>query len=235
MNLEKIWEEQVYQYRNAIPDPQELLDAIEETEFLEGIEPVVPKWNDWPSSSGDHVIFGKRKDLRLENVDELPDHLKSKALYIIHSIQKAIRRVGEAYVKDRNLNIEPNLSPFVGVSKYLPGCEMGPHFDAQAGDEKLFYSMIFYLNDDYEGGEISFVIRDQDLRLEEFSHLLPVSDINDPINEKLIDFALKPKAGDAMIFPSTAPYRHRVHLMKSGSKYIIPGFILQPGASVQNY
>ena len=187
MYLEKIWEEQVYQYRNAIPDPQELLNAIEETEFLKGIEIAIPKWNDWPSSSGDGVVFGKRKDMTLERVDELPDYLKSKSLYIIHAIQKAIKRVAEAYVKDRNLDIQLNLSPFVGVSKYLPGCEMGPHFDAQGGDEKLSYSMIFYLNDDYEGGELSFVIRDQDLRLEEFSHLLPVSDINDPINEKLID------------------------------------------------
>jgi hypothetical protein len=225
MELYEKLHENVYRYKNAIENPSELIKAIEDTESNPDINSVVPVWKDWASSSADGVNFGKKKDLNLVNVNQLNQENKEKAEYIINTIRDAISRVAKAFVKDRGLNFEPNTSPFVGVSKYLTGCYMGAHFDAQAGDQSLQYSMIFYLNDDYEGGEISFIIREPDLRLPENDHLRPKPDIDDPTNKDLVDFWLKPNPGDALIFPSTAPYRHQVHIMKSGVKYIIPGFI----------
>lgn len=235
MKLKEKLHENVYRYENAIEDPAALIKAIEDTENDPVIQAVVPAWKDWASSSADGVNFGKKKDLKLENLESLDPERKEKAEYIINTIREAIQRVATAFVKDRELNFEPNTSPFVGVSKYLPGCYMGAHFDAQAGDQSLQYSMIFYLNEDYDGGEISFIIREPDLRLPENNHLRPEADINSPKNKDLVDFWLKPDAGDALIFPSTAPYRHQVHIMKSGAKYIIPGFIFFDGYKPEGY
>jgi hypothetical protein len=53
-------------------------------------------------------------------------------------------------------------------------------------------SLVAYLNDDYEGGEIYF-------RLQELN--------------------IKPKAGDLIVFPSTFAYPHRAMPVKSGVKY----------------
>jgi hypothetical protein len=235
MKLKERLHENVYRYENAIEDPAALIKAIEDTESNPDIQLVVPLWKNWESSSRDGVNFGSKKDLNVGNLNDLDEENKQKAEYIINTIRDAIKRVAEAFVVDRGLNFTPTLSPFVGISKYLPGCYMGAHFDAQAGDQTLKYSMIFYLNDNYEGGEISFIIREPDLRLPENGHLRPKDDINDPENKNLVDFYLKPNAGDALIFPSTAPYRHQVHLMKEGEKYIIPGFIFTDGYVPEGY
>lgn len=229
MELKERLHTDVYRYSNAIENPNKLIELIEASDFNTDINAVVPVWKDWASSSADGVNFGKKKDLRPECLDQLQGQSKEDAKYIVDTIQDAIKRLAEAFIKDRGLDIVANISPFVGVSKYLPGCAMGAHFDAQSGDESLKYSMIFYLNDDYEGGEISFIIREPDLRLPENAHLKPHQNIDHPENKDLVDFYLKPNAGDALIFPSTAPYRHQVHEMRSGVKYIVPGFIFVDG------
>ena len=61
-----------------------------------------------------------------------------------------------------------------------------------------------YLNDDYEGGELSFKIFKTDSEYE------------------LIRY--KPKAGDTVVFPSHRPYYHGVTKTTSGSKYFVRMF-----------
>ena len=93
---------------------------------------------------------------------------------------------------------------------------MGAHFDQQEGDLRLKYSLVFYLNDDYEGGEISFTIRDHIL-----SHTERPNAEDDPEKQKnIITFWLKPKAGSCLIFPAALPYSHTAHSVKSGFKYM---------------
>jgi hypothetical protein len=158
---------------------------------------------------------------------ELDSPRKADVEKVVSTIQKAVKDVAEAYYRDRKFETEPNMSPFVGVMKYRPGCEMGAHFDAQAGDRSLKYSIVLYLNDNYEGGEISFIVRPYDLRNPKNSDLKPLPDADDPANKDLVDFTLKPKAASALIFPSTHPHKHQVHIMKKGDKYIFPGFVFQ--------
>jgi hypothetical protein len=45
-------------------------------------------------------------------------------------------------------------------------------------------------------------------------------------------FHVKPKAGSVIIFPSTDPYSHTAHLIKGGSKYMVPSFWLNTGKFV---
>lgn len=234
MYLAEVLEENVYYYKDVIKDSQKLINLIEELDGDESIQEVIPKWSPWLSSSKDGVAFGGKKDFKSQNIDNLQGDAKEKAVFLINTIKEAVSSVSQSFFNDKNIKYEPNVSPFVGVCKYVAGCEMGAHFDAQAGDESLQYSIVLYLNDDYEGGEISFVIRDKDLRLPENDMYRPITDINDPKNKDLIDFWLKPEAGSALIFPSTEPYRHQVHVMKSGNKYIFPGFVFVEGYDPDN-
>ena len=242
MQLEQRLHENVYYYTDVIKNPQNVLDTIERLDEDPRSYVAIPKWANWNSSSRDGNIFGKKKDFNLQGVTELPDDLRLDADYVITEIREAIKAVGESFVKDRGLSGSPNLSPFVGISKYVEGCAMGAHFDRQAGDNSLEYSMIIYWNDNYEGGELSFIIRDEDIRLPQYSELRPPDDALDPRTKEMVNFTIKPKAGSALIFPSTDPYKHQVHLMKQGAKYISPGFIFVdgyvvggPGGPTQEY
>ena len=86
-----------------------------------------------------------------------------------------------------------------GINRYFKDAEMGPHADQADGNLSLRYSIVTYLNDDYEGGEIEF----------------PNQSIK-----------IKPVAGSSIIFPSSAPYLHRSHKIISGKKYMCPSFWL---------
>lgn len=217
--------EEVFLYEDVIDDPKRLVALVEELDLDESVHSVIPEWGFWFSNSADGHSFGSKKDFNLEGLATLESDRKEDVEYVVGQITSAIEKVAKAYYKDRQLEGEPNISPFAGVMKYRPGCEMGAHFDAQAGDQTLKYSIVVYLNDNYEGGEISFIIRKPDLRNPKNSDLRPKADLADPHNEGLIDFTLKPKAGSALIFPSTHPYNHQVHKIYSGDKYIFPGFV----------
>jgi len=59
-------------------------------------------------------------------------------------------------------------------------------------------TMIFYLNDDYEGGELEFT---------------------------KLQITYKPKKGDIIAFPSYYEYSHRVHPIKQGTRYALVTWI----------
>ena len=109
-----------------------------------------------------------------------------------------------------------------------PGMGMGSHFDQNDGDITLRYSFNIYLNDDYEGGELSFKMSDYSNK--------PSTDLDHEVakNNKSFDFSIKPKAGSIVIFPSAAPYYHTAHLLKSGFKYMIPGHWIHNDMPMRN-
>jgi hypothetical protein len=217
--------EQVFYYQDVIENSEELVALIEDLDSDETTHSVIPAWGKWLSNSGDGHAFGGKKDFDESRLAELDSPRKADVERVVKAIKAAVTDVATSYYRDRGFENSPNLSPFVGVMKYRPGCAMGAHFDAQAGDRTLKYSIVLYLNENYEGGEISFAIRDYDLRDTRFSDMKPLDDLDDPENEGRIDFWLKPKAGSALIFPSTHPFMHRVHTMREGDKYIFPGFV----------
>jgi predicted 2-oxoglutarate/Fe(II)-dependent dioxygenase YbiX len=59
-------------------------------------------------------------------------------------------------------------------------------------------TMIFYLNDDYEGGELEFT---------------------------KLQITYKPRKGDIIAFPSYYEYSHRVHPIKQGTRYALVTWI----------
>ena len=77
--------------------------------------------------------------------------------------------------------------------KYGPGQHFQEHHD-HGYSYNCTVSMVSYVNDDYEGGELYFRLQDK---------------------------MIKPKAGDVYIFPSNFMYPHRAMPVHSGTKYSI--------------
>jgi hypothetical protein len=175
--------------------------------------------------SGQHYVYGTDKTIFLT-----PD-ANDQDKYIYNTLQKAFDDVARDYAKAQGITDEPKLFPQYPIKKYQAGTFMGAHFDQQEGDERLKVSFVMYLNDDYEGGEISFTIKSPDG---------PISDggkkIDGPIsyggpdpdmeiaknNPESFTFFVKPKAGSIIVFPPSPPYHHTAHLVKSGEKIMVP-------------
>lgn len=80
------------------------------------------------------------------------------------------------------------------IVKWSQNDKMEPHVD-DLGAEHYHMASLIYLNDDYSGGEISFI-----------SH----------------DISIKPDKGDLIIFPGNLHYAHEVKTIDSGFRYTIP-------------
>jgi hypothetical protein len=204
MNKE-ILEEKVYYYTDVIEDPKKLVDAIEN----DNEDP----WGEWMACSGQAYVYGTDKNISLSDAND------EKNNYIYSTLQKAFDDVARDYAKAQGITDEPKLFPVYPIKKYEAGTFMGAHFDQQEGDERLKVSFVMYLNDDYEGGEISFTIASPGGILKEARPPADFSNAEKGIN---YTFAIKPKAGSIIVFPPSPPYHHTAHLVKSGEKIMIP-------------
>jgi hypothetical protein len=200
----EILEEKVYYYTNVIDNPAKLVEAIEN----DNKDP----WGEWMACSGQHYVYGTDKTIGL-NSDS-----NEKDKYIYETLRKAFDDVARDYAKAQGITEEPKLFPMYPIKKYMAGTFMGAHFDQQEGDERLKVSFVMYLNDDYEGGEISFTIRDPKGPIQGPT---PAEDFT-KADPSTYHFAIKPKAGSIIVFPPSPPYHHTAHLVKSGSKYMVP-------------
>lgn len=96
--------------------------------------------------------------------------------------------------KEYNLSVLP--IPSTTVMKWIPGKFLEPHVDdLSIRSPQHHISTITYLNDNYEGGEISFITH---------------------------NVSIKPKIGDLIIFPGNMNYAHEVKTILSGNRYTIP-------------
>jgi hypothetical protein len=112
------------------------------------------------------------------------------------------------YFKEHNIILPSYHFPKLNLAKYSPGGAMQYHTDfvqekSHMPGFKFHTTCLFYLNDNYEGGEINFAI------------------LNEDKTEVLFHYEYKPKEGDLIIFPSGDPFFHGVNIVESGYKYII--------------
>jgi predicted 2-oxoglutarate/Fe(II)-dependent dioxygenase YbiX len=80
------------------------------------------------------------------------------------------------------------------VLKYDEGTEYKQHFDCGGEHKDRVTSMLLYLNDDYEGGELEF---------------------------PFFGIKYKPSAGDVIFFPSSYAFAHIAHPVTNGTKYAL--------------
>jgi hypothetical protein len=147
-----------------------------------------------------------------------PYRTKSEFIYV--NIMQSLFDVCRDYAESTGDPDEPKLFPSFNIKKYDTGSAMGAHYDQLDGDKTLRYSLVMYLNDDCEGGEISFKLSDYEDHTQVPS---PSLDYDVAVANNEIDFGIKPSAGSVIIFPSSAPYYHIAHTVKSGVKYMVPG------------
>jgi hypothetical protein len=78
------------------------------------------------------------------------------------------------------------------ILKYEKGMEYKQHFDCGGAHKNRVLSMVAFLNNDYEGGELEF---------------------------PTLGITYKASAGDVLFFPSCYSFPHIVHPVKEGTRY----------------
>lgn len=195
-------EKNIIQYKNLIEDPHAFIKMIEDTESILDKDPQIYKWNDWYSSYGDGSkpprLFGKNKNARF--VDPQSDTTNGlKAHLVAKKIKDVVTQCALDYQNRTNITVG-FLPDHFSIKKYDELAYMGPHVDYEGEGKTDFYptiSMVFYLNDNYTGGDLNF----------------PEQDV-----------LIKPEAGSLVVFPSHKPYYHDPKPVTSGVKYMVPLF-----------
>jgi hypothetical protein len=229
MNKE-ILDPKVYYYTDVIDDFEKFQSTLKELDFLDSEnEFSVNVWNPWTSSNDKSFIYGETKTFDINAINKINGEVGKKSKYIYDSTMKALYNVCKDYATSLGDFDEPRLFPTFNIKKYNTGMGMGAHFDQLDGDKTLRYSLVMYLNDDCEGGEISFQLKDYNggwTSADGFSKgSAPAVDLDYDVSvaKGAIDFGLKPKANSVIIFPAFPPYFHTAHRVKSGFKYMVPG------------
>ena len=193
-NVEKY--EKINYYKNVIDNPLELINLIESTDAYLNENTSITKWRQWSASNGDYV-FGEQKWI----LNSITTETDSSLLLINKKIKDVIEYYSNEYAKEYQIELG-YLTP-LSISKYYVGKSMGLHVDSYGNDNNgkdeisPTLSIVVYLNDDYEGGELYFK------------------------NQRV---TIKPSAGSIVIFPSNMPYLHESKIIKKGTKYMSPGF-----------
>jgi hypothetical protein len=190
-------------FKGAVTNSDELVDFYEKN----------GEWDTWfkygthvisqgPSGEWDH--YPTESEWALEMVDTQSDSYKAAISKIFYEISDIYRDRCE-YQNDSWICRNWNLAKYnVTTSDDLVAMEYHTDFQAERADmpgPKFGITCVFYSNDDYEGGEITFTVKK-----------------DDGSESDTIDY--KPSKGDVLIFPSTAPYYHGVRRVLSGNKYI---------------
>jgi hypothetical protein len=185
----------IWYFKNVVSYPKELLDFINEVDLDNRSHSIITKWDNWTASNDANFIYGKNKVILSNNIKNKIDNarLDQKILYIKNSIEMAFEMCLNQYLANHNLDSSRyNLMMSEMPIRKWTGPGMGPHCDSYDGDSDLAFSMICYLNDDYEGGEIEFP-----------NH----------------NISIKPEAGSLLIFPGQEPFLHKVNDIRYGERY----------------
>jgi len=228
MNKE-ILDPKVYYYTDAIENFDTFINTLKELDSMDSDDiSKVNVWQNWTSSNDKDFIYGETKTFDINAIKNFGGIVSEKSQYIYNAVMNALYNVCKDYAESLGDFDEPRLFPTFNIKKYYTGMAMGAHFDQLDGDKTLRYSLVMYLNDDCEGGEISFQLKDYSggwNSKDGWVHGAPAVELDYDlaVANNTIDFGIKPKANSVIIFPAEAPYFHTAHTVKSGVKYMVPG------------
>ena len=210
----------VFVYRNYIKNARELVQRLEDK----------ATWDTWwvfgkiaqnvgPSYSWDAFPSQGEWEAHLEQIKK---ELSSELIDEIVEVKRTFYEVTSDYLSKHSIDFDNWLMHAPSFNVYIPNEEeqpgdttMGFHTDYQlekeeARGDKFKLTCTMYLNGDYEGGELAFVITDSP---------------SDPSTYNLIKY--KPQEGDIVVFPSTPPFYHGVTKLLSGNRYMVRTFWLE--------
>jgi signal peptidase I len=208
----------IFVYKNQFKDISKTLDIIKKSES-QTKDFYLSVWKPW----GEFGMIAKA-DLPGEPLDDTSEYSLAQK-EIIDEIREIYFNVGKDYMEAcrnsvdwphfvDNFDFESERWVFGSIDalKHFENPEkniaMHYHTDqsyAKLEDDtnKFVITISMYLNDDHEGGEISFVHYE---------------------NEEMKVTTLKPEAGDVVVFPSFYPYYHGVLPITKNEKYLLRMF-----------
>lgn len=181
-------------YHNAIPEDicKETIEALELS-----LSDTSKKyfWQGAKVTEADDVLTSARNclDFKISSSNLGPRDSDNALLYDIH--EKNFRSI-KSCTDDYGLYWGVGIN-FFEAFNFVKYDGPGTHFKVHADHGPAYVttvSVVAYLNDDYEGGEIYF---------------------------PRFNLTIKPKPGDIVVFPSTYIYEHASNDMISGTKYAI--------------
>jgi hypothetical protein len=154
------------------------------------------RWNGAQVTSSSEVDLQARnaQDFKISSTGLGPRNEQNVELYDVHeSVFQAVKQCVDDYGHYWGVGIA-SYEAFNFVKYDGPGTHFKIHAD-HGPTYVCTISVVVYLNDDYEGGEIWF--------------------------PRMNSLSIKPKAGDIVVFPSTYIYEHASQDMISGVKYSV--------------
>ena len=134
------------------------------------------------------------QDFKISSNNLGPRNEENAALYDMHeAVFQAVHKCADDYGRYWGIGIQ-SYEAFNFVKYDGPGTHFKIHAD-HGPTYVCTVSVVVYLNDDYEGGEIWF--------------------------PRMDGLVIKPKPGDIVVFPSTYIYEHASQPMVSGIKYSV--------------
>jgi Rps23 Pro-64 3,4-dihydroxylase Tpa1-like proline 4-hydroxylase len=186
-------------YKNAISDPQSVIDKINDVDKrfsnLEhgSNETDVKPWTPWEYKElhfNDQKFLPESKSIRQEDyyrkeMSEISDKVYSSLEVAFNHYSSELYPFASKNIKGREHSIH--------LLRYKESGHLPSHIDQGVSTRVL--STVIYLNDDYDGGEIEFVQS---------------------------GIKIKPAAGSIIFFPSNFLYVHEVHPITRGYRYSMP-------------
>lgn len=206
------WEELypgVIVYHNMLQDPENAYKVMMDSEKDGDGQYFFRKWDPWAQfgtytqCKGEEEQINAEKGERFNAEKSLFDEIaisydKAISHYFAHtgiSIPEGARYSGQSWCKYFNKidELKNNMTmqyhtDYIISQRDMPG-------------EKFHTTCTFYINDNYNGGDIEFYVN------------------GDIVNHK-------PKAGDLVVFPSGEPYFHGVKTIPDGNKFFIRNFVM---------
>ena len=201
-------------YKNMLPRWKEYTELLKQSED-KSREGLFAEWQDWYG-------FGKMMNLSM-NEPETEYQVEESTEYtllqkdFLTDVTKAYYACTEDYVKTNNISLPNWVNNGISICKYWETHKtnkMAMHyhtdyrgFDSESPGKKFAITCTIYINDNYDGGGLSFLKED---------------------SGEVIDY--KPEAGDIVVFPSGDPvtgdsnYFHGVDRVDNGEKYFIRCF-----------
>lgn len=194
----EIVKDQIVYFPDAIPNHKEIVDAIESTNSK-----AVSPWENWYAGDNKEHIYGQIKYMKRSFYEDESSDTLQNCKFIIESLCDYMAECAIEYAKlfnipqdhiDFAISILKKDTTTIGINKYNENAHMGPHVDLNEMNQYIQYTIVVYLNDDYEGGELYF----------------PNHNIK-----------IKPLAGSIAMYPSGHPYMHESLNITKGRKILI--------------
>lgn len=197
-------------YKNLLPDSKRLAEIVKESHSSSKGKYYLREWDQWS-------IFGaytqqKHDPNEAREYGQMYDDEK----YLSDSVYAAYSKAISNYITRHNLTLPPGASLLsssfskydVNVDIMNNNMSMQYHTDYIISERdmpgpKFFLTCTTYLNDDYVGGEIEFLMDGK-------------------------QYPYKPDSGDILVFPSIEPYFHGVKTITSGEKFFVRNFVSYP-------